>query len=333
MPQRIISMSDGPALFDLLSYARRGPDRTDRLSPAQVAQVARTVQRAPEVVVKVSGGGTSAKGVVAHFKYLNRRPEFEIETDSGEHLQGRGSVKELVEDWDLELDAEEAKSAYSGRPGRKPVKLVHNIVLSMPAGTPAEGVLAASRAFAREQFALKNRYAMVLHTDQPHPHVHLVVKAMGEQGERLNIRKAMLREWRLEFAQHLRAQGIAANATDRAVRGVTKPRKPDGIYRANENGRSTHIQERRESVAAELLARNIRKEPGKADLLKTRQNVEQGWRAVSDTLCSNGKPGIAATVDRFLKEMPPPQTEREWMAAELLEHIRPPPVKERPIAR
>jgi hypothetical protein len=75
--------------------------------------------------------------VAAHFKYLNRRPEFEIETDAGEHLRGRGSVKELVEDWDLELDAAEAQSAYWGRPGRKPVKLVHNIVLSMPAFSAA----------------------------------------------------------------------------------------------------------------------------------------------------------------------------------------------------
>jgi hypothetical protein len=41
-------------------------------------------------------------------------------------------------------------------------------VLSMPAGTPAVGVLEASRVFAREQFALKHRYALELHIDQPH---------------------------------------------------------------------------------------------------------------------------------------------------------------------
>jgi hypothetical protein len=114
---------------------------------------------------------------------------------------------------------------------------------------------------------------------------------------------------------------------------VTKPRKPDGIYRANENGRSTHIRERRESIAAELLARSIRIEPGKADLIKTRQSVELGWRAVSDALRGEGKPDIAAAVDRFLKEIPPPQSEREWMAAEMLGHMPPPPVQERPIAR
>lgn len=333
MPRRTIEIGAGQALFNIVSYARRGPGRTDRLSPAQAEQVARTVRRVPEVMVKVSGGGTSPKGVVAHFKYLNRRPEFEIETDDGEHLQGKRQGKGLVERWDLELDAAESRSAYCGRPGRKPVKLVHNIVLSMPARTPSKGVLAASRAFAREQFALKHRYAMVLHTDQPHPHVHLVVKAMSEQGERLNIRKATLREWRHEFARHLRAQGIAANATDRAVRGVTKPRKLDGIYRAHEATRSTHMQKREESVAAELLAGSIQVEPGKLDMLKTRQKVAQGWHAVSDSLRADGRADIAAAVDHFLKEMPPPRTEHEWMAAEVLRRAPPPPVQERPIAR
>ena len=56
------------------------------------------------------------------------------------------------------LDAE-ARSPHRGAPGRRPAKILHNVVLSMPAGTPAEKLLAASRAFAREQFALKHRYA------------------------------------------------------------------------------------------------------------------------------------------------------------------------------
>jgi relaxase-like protein len=333
MPLRTIDVGAGPALFDIVSFARRGPSRTKRLSPMQVAQVSRTVRRVPEVVVKVSGGGTSAKGVVAHLNYLNRRREFEIETNDGKRVQGRASVKNLVEDWDLDLDAAESQSGYRSTPGCKPTKLVHNIVLSMPAGTSPTGLLAASQAFAREQFALKHRYAMVLHTDQPHPHVHLVVKAMSEQGERLNIRKSTLREWRHEFARYLHAHGIAANATDRAIRGVTKPRKLDGIYRANNDGRSTHIQERRESVAAELLVDGIRVEPGKADLLKTRQSVEQGWRAVSDALRSDGRPDIAAAVDRFLHQMPPPHTERELIATEWLGRLPPRPTREQPIAR
>jgi hypothetical protein len=273
-------------------------------------------------MVKVSGGGTSAKRVVAHFKYLNRRPEFEIETDGGENLQGRESTKDLVEDWDLELEAAEARSAYSGRPGRKSVRLVHNIVLSMPAGTSPTGLLAASRAFAREQFALKNRYAMVLHTDQPHPHVHLVVKAMGEQGERLNIRKATLRGWRLEFARHLRDQGIEANATGRAVRGENKTPKRDGIYRAMLRGESTHMRNRVEGVAKELFAGGWRIDPGKATLLKTRKEIDRGWRAVGEILDRQGESELADGVRRFSSTTGPPLTDREQMAATVIERAR-----------
>ena len=53
---------------------------------------------------------------------------------------------------------------------------------------------------------------------------------------RLHIRKATLREWRREFARHLRALGIAANATDRGVRGESRSPKRDGIYRAVDVG-------------------------------------------------------------------------------------------------
>jgi type IV secretory pathway VirD2 relaxase len=103
----------------------------------------------------------------------------------------------------------------------------------MQAGTPPDEVLGGGRNFAREQFALQHRYVSVLHTDEPHPHVHLVQKAVSEQGVRLNITKATLRHWRSEFARHLRVLGVAANATERAVRGETKTSKKDGIYRAS----------------------------------------------------------------------------------------------------
>src|SRR6185437_2067499 len=106
----------------------------------------------------------------------------------------------------------------------------HNIVLSMPAPTPPDKVLAAARTFARERFGLKYRYAMALHTHQEHPHVHIVVKAEGLDASRLHIDKSMLRQWRQDFARMMRDQGIAANATPRAVRGRSKGTERDGRY-------------------------------------------------------------------------------------------------------
>ena len=196
-------------------------------------------------------------------------------------------------------------------------------MLSMPPGTPPKGVLEAVSNFAREEFALKHRYALVLHTDEPHPHVHLVVKAVSEQGIRLNISPATLREWRREFARHLRDQGIAANATERALRGETRTHKLDRIYRATKRGDSTHTRGRIESVAAELLKGDLRPEPGKSKLVETRRQVERGWRATADVLIAEGHPELAAQIHRFLAAMPPPRTENERIAKELIRSREP----------
>src|SRR2546423_473234 len=184
-------------------------------------------------------------------------------------------------------------------------------MFSMPAGTPPDKVLTAVKNFAREEFGLKHRYAMVLHIDEPHPHVHLVVKAMGADGKRLNIRRATLREWRREFARQLREQGVAANATPRQVRGEIKPPKTDGIYRAASRGGSTHHRERAEAVARELAGGQIKTEPGKNRLLETRREVVRGWNAVADVLAAQGKAELALSVLRFVGRMPRPLTENE----------------------
>ncbi|WP_184329491.1 relaxase/mobilization nuclease domain-containing protein [Povalibacter uvarum] len=80
----------------------------------------------------------------------------------------------------------------------------------MPAGTPPKKLLSAVRGFARAEVRLRHRYAMVLHTDEPHLHVHVVVKVVSEEGARLNIPKATLRRWRGEFVRQLREHGVEA---------------------------------------------------------------------------------------------------------------------------
>ena len=183
-----------------------------RFSRAQIAQISRTVRHTPEVMVKVTGGGTSRGAVAAHFAYISRRGSLEIETDEGERIGRLDEQRRLIDDWHLELTAGQYRTQRDGGPARRPTKLVHNIVLSMPSPTPPDKVLAAARQFARENFR-QHRYAMVLHTHQQHPHVHLVVKAENELGRRLHIDKQLLRDWREHFAQLMREQGIAANAT------------------------------------------------------------------------------------------------------------------------
>jgi hypothetical protein len=256
-----------------------------------------------------------------HIAYLSRGGEVEIETDDGQRLSGKGVENELLEDWDLDLEEHRRTADLEARSRRTPSKLVHKLMFSMPPGTPPDKVLAAVKDFAREEFGLKHRYAMVLHTDEPHPHVHMVVKAVSEQGVRLNIRKATLREWRREFAKHLRAHGVEANATERAVRGTSVVSKLDGIYRAEQRGESHRTRTRFEGAARELLRGVLRIEPGKARLLDTRRQVERGWSATGDILVASGRVELARQVWRFVTAMPPPMTERERIAEDLRRQV------------
>lgn len=322
---RVIDLRHGEPLLNIASYGRRGPSHRISITPAQVAHAVRTARGAPEVVVKVSGGASSCKGVRQHLDYIGREGKQEIEMDDGRLLQEDGFEQQVIEDWDLDLQERKGSSrrAITGHP--KAPKLVHNVVFSMPAGTPPEKVQEAVQKFAREQFGLRHRYLMTLHTDQPRPHVHLVVKAVSEQGERLNIRKATLREWRQEFAANLRELGVEANATERAVRGVSTPRKSDGIYRAASRGASTHFRERARTVANELVRGGVRPEPGLERLTRTRSEVTSGWNAAADALSAAGRRDEAALLRNFVSRMSPVQTEKQWIADKLrrsLEGVR-----------
>jgi Relaxase/Mobilisation nuclease domain len=317
MPNLTLSALHGQPLLDVASYARRGLGRRDRLTPAELALIGRTVRRTPEVMVKVlSKDSNSLRSVARHLNYIGRYGDLDLETDGGDHVQGRGAGQTLLADWDLDLDADRRDAELSPAQGRA-LKLAHKIMLSMPAGTSPKGVLAAARNFAREEFALRHRYALVLHTDEPHPHVHLVVKAVSEQGVRLNISKATLRGWRREFARHLREQGIAANATDRAARGQSRGRKLDGIYRADRRGQSEHMRLRRAAVAHELRSGGVRPEADAERLFQTRIQVRRGWSTVRRILLSDGQSELAGLVGQFAAQMRPPLTEKQMLAAML----------------
>jgi hypothetical protein len=326
-------VSEERALFNIVSYGRGSPGRRDSLSIGQIKHITRTVGRTPEVMVKVVNRGSNSSGAVqGHVGYISRKGEVELETDDGEILRGKHVGNVLLEDWNLDLIEERGKLNLTPNKPKEPPRLVYKLIFSMPAGTPPEKVHAAVKNFAREEFALKHRYVMALHTDEPHPHVHLLLKATSDEGQRLYVRKATLREWREGFARHLRAVGVAANATPRYVRGVTRPRKSDGIYRALSRGESTHFRKRLEAVHGELVKGKLQV-PGKAKLLRTREEVRRGWLAVSDELTRQGHPEIAAQVRRYVEQMPRPLTEKEYIATILLEHARKPRVREIEMAR
>ena len=322
-----IDLGTGQPLLDIAAYARRGPGERVHFSQEEIQLLHRTVRRTPEVMVKVlTKGGGDLKAVGRHLSYLSRDGDVEIETDDGRTLSGQGVEQELLEDWDLDLEEARRTRELRPRPGIARPKLVHKVVLSMPAGTPPNGLFRAVRTFARETFGAKHRYAMVLHTDEPHPHVHMVIKAVSEEGVRLNIRKATLREWRREFAGQLRAQGISANATDRAVRGIIRPKLSDGMYRAMQRGASRRIQLHEGPAALERAA--AAEASGRGSLLRTRAQIERGWEAAAEILDRQGQQDLAQYVRRFIDDLPPIRTDRELLKEALRVRERAPPRQE-----
>ena len=186
----------------------------------------------------VSPGSNTLPAIRIHLQEIGQGKHRALEDDYGEPVCGKTAASDLIEDWDLDLDDLHWRLPYVAPSRRTPPKLVHKILFSMPAGTPPDRLLAAVRAFVLERFAPTHRYALALHTDEPHPHVHLVVKARGEEGVRLNTRKPMLRHWREEFARHLRAHGVAANSTRRTSCPVKRIGKLKEVYRPASEPRS-----------------------------------------------------------------------------------------------
>jgi hypothetical protein len=237
-------------LFNICSYGRGGRMDQLPLTPSQARLIARTAARTPEVMVKVlSRGATSTKAVQRHIDYVGRKGEVELLTDEGDALTGKSVASSIPEDWNLDLDEAGAGNTLGTSRRQTPPRLVHKLVFSMPSGTNPDQVLTAAQNFCREEFALKHRYVMALHTDEPHPHVHVVLKAVSEQRERLNIRKATLQEWRAKFAAHLRELGVPANATPRRFRNQSVRATPQALLhqRAREQTALSSPRRERES--------------------------------------------------------------------------------------
>jgi type IV secretory pathway VirD2 relaxase len=322
-------MSDFQTVYGF-EDAWRPPVRTRHLKPREVlgtatagtpeirARLTRIVNRAPEVMVKVTGRTGNPGTLRAHLDYISRNGALELEDRDGAILEGRREVKNLADDWNT------LALADSRRRVNTPFSV--SVVLSMPANTDALKVRDAARAFARETFADRFDYVFALHTDAGHPHVHLAVRALGDRGERLNPRKADLDAWRQSFAQALRDRGIDAEATPRRARGVT--RKPErGVLRRirerHENGRGEAGRIRqaayREAAKAAFQSGDG-KTPWEIKLVYRQANVRSLYLAQSELLKRSDNPAdmaLGAKVEMFVRSMPQPDSQRLALAREL----------------
>lgn len=227
------------------------PDTTPRLNTsnrptaAVIRQrIAATVaRRAPQVMVKVTGGGRGMGAIAAHFRYICKNGQLRIEDDRGVVREGKEAMHDLAEQW---------RVSGSLIPQTSHRREAFNIMLSMPRGTDPQIVLKAARGFANRELR-DHHYVMVLHEHQANPHVHLSVKAESISGKRLNPRKTDLHRWRETFVEQLRGYGVEAEATRQVSRMVNHRDEPIWRMQAKEQGRPS---QRRENTTSSEHYRN-----------------------------------------------------------------------------
>jgi hypothetical protein len=246
------------------------------------SRIEATVRRAPQVMVKVTGGGRGMAAIAAHFRYITKNGRLDIEDDRGVVERGKDAVREIERQWQF-------GGAHIGQEGHR--REAFNIMLSMPRGTDPLIVQCAAREFARIEFA-DHRYVMVLHEHQANPHVHLSVKAESRHGQRLNPRKVDLHRWRETFAERLREWGVDAEATRQATRGEVRNRDALWRIKAKKVGR---LQTRRPAAKAGTPAR------------LSRQASFEAWKRIALALAhsdSRDDRVLAKQIVEFVKDMP-----------------------------
>lgn len=277
-----------------------------------------TVKRAPEVMVKVTGGGRNMKRIKAHFDYISRNGDVKLENENGDIYHGREDVKELRDMW--------ANSRYRISDDEEKRREAFNIILSMPPGTDRRSVTQAAREFAADQFE-NHQYIFATHEDEKHPHVHLSVKAVDKFGVRLNPRKADLQNWREVFAEKLRDNGIEANATNRLARGVVRKSERQAVkhidrrYKAGERKTPSRAsQDLLENAAKEIRGGVKRDNPAQKQIGKNRDNMNKIYGSVARSLSISEKPAnkkLSLDIVRFVQHMPPKVTKHELVVSKM----------------
>ncbi len=289
-----------------------------RLSRDTRARLQRILNRAPEVMVKVTGRTRDPAHLRAHLDYISRNGQQELETQDGAMITGRAEVKDLASDW--------AIAQLADHRTRTNAPFSHSVILSMPAGTDPVKLRDAARAFAADMFAGCHEYVFTLHTDTPRPHVHLSICSRGYAGERLNPKKEDLEAWRQVFAQALRDSGVEAEATPRRARGVTRKaeRGPQRRIRDRyEAGQGPIAKVRRaaygEAAKAAFLGETAPK-PWEARMVGRQARVRGLYLGQAKLLGQSDHPAdrvLGAKIEAFVRSMPQPDSQRLALAREL----------------
>ncbi|UWQ44025.1 relaxase/mobilization nuclease domain-containing protein (plasmid) [Leisingera aquaemixtae] len=310
--------------------AEQAPARqATTISAADKARLARVVNKTPEVMVKVSkpakvdkSGNTIVVNrrtegirVRAHLDYISRNGKLDIETSDGAILTGKAATAALYHDWMKRHDEDRDNGDATDR-----TRITTSIVFSMPGNTNATAVKDAVRALAENEFGGRHDYAMALHTDTKHPHVHLTVRTVGNDGVKLNLRKADLQHLRDVFAEKLRQRGIEAESTPRHARGVTRKGERTPVYKMRQRGKTPYVDKAKQREVRRDLQENGGRMPSRpwdGAIVERRNRVMRTYSAAAALLAESHDPedrALGRAVAAFSGRLTDVTTERGAMA-------------------
>lgn len=185
----------------------------------------------------------------------------------------------IFEEWRPQLSGRERRNAY-------------HLLFSARAGTDAQAVLAAARAVLEER-APGHKFVLAHHAETKHVHIHAMVQARSNDGERLTFYKADLHAWREAYAQKAREHGIAMVATRRYDHAMSRPytKEHAGAYKRAQN-------DPRYQVSDKTVARVEDKQQRRIDrrlLVANGEPIAAVWQRTAAVMRAAGVTGHALT--------------------------------------
>ena len=293
------------------------------------------VQNTPEVVVKVSGFTYDFAHLKRHFAYISRQGNLSLENEQGYDFRDRSEIDNLLTHWE-----KSHRQASLGQAER--YRCSASLVFSMPAETDEICLKNAVRDFAKKTFK-DYRYAMVLHEDSDHPHVHLCIHMWGKHQKKLHIKQGDPQKWREGFALALEEQGISAEATPRKVRGIMLKTISQAMLHLKARGVKLEQEKAMISDLKALWQKSVKSSEGiegqgsvknqgqgqgeeidiswEENIRKMQKNMRQSWQKIAETYREKD-PKLSQMITDFVEKMPPAATKRELLQQKIFHSIR-----------
>lgn len=266
-------------------------------------------RQAPQAIMKKASGSKSLVSLQKHLNYISRDGELPLEGRDGERLQGRAAVREAAADWTLD----------EHRPGLI-AEISKNYVVSYADAADREAVHAAGRAFARQTFASNHEYLLVPHTDTAYPHLHISVRALGDDGRRLDVDPKGFEQWRHAWVERLQEQGLEAAATPRWSRGLVQRKNISMAMRVMTELHEEHdadpprvFMDGWRSAFREVRGQAYQDQPWVPAIVKRHKALVETYRDAAQELRWTGRPEdvqLSEAVEALVARFPEPITQR-----------------------